>query len=75
MQPKLSKYSTVEFGFYPESAKRPEVFSLSSGNIAMQVCILGFHQVWYQGGVKATVSGVVEDLKFKISDGSDQFLS
>ena len=25
----------------------------------------GFHQVWYQGGVKATVSGVVEDLKFK----------
>ena len=31
-----------------------------------------FHQVWYQGGVKATVSGVVEDLKFKISEGSDQ---
>ena len=30
-----------------------------------------FHQVWYQGGVKATVSGVVEDLKFKISEGSD----
>ena len=32
----------------------------------------GFHQVWYQGGVKATVSGVVQDLKFKISKGSDQ---
>ena len=32
---------------------------------------LGFHQVWYQGGVKATVSGVVEDLNFKISEGSD----
>ena len=32
---------------------------------------LGFHQVWYQGGVKAIVSGVVEDLKFKISEGSD----
>ena len=32
----------------------------------------GFHQVWYQGGVKATVYGVVEDLKFKISEGSDQ---
>ena len=31
-----------------------------------------FHQVWYQGGMKATVSGVVEDLKFKISEGSDQ---
>ena len=31
-----------------------------------------FHQVWYQGGVKATVSGVVEDLKFKISEESDQ---
>ena len=31
-----------------------------------------FHQVWYQGGVKATVSGVVEDFKFKISEGSDQ---
>ena len=25
----------------------------------------------YQGIVKATVSGVVEDLKFKISEGSD----
>ena len=32
----------------------------------------GFQQVWYQGGVKATVYGVVEDLKFKISEGSDQ---
>ena len=31
----------------------------------------GFRQVWYQGGVKATVSGVVEDLKFKISKASD----
>ena len=31
----------------------------------------GFHQVWYQGIVKATVSGVFEDLKFKISEGSD----
>ena len=35
----------------------------------------GFHQVWYQGGVKATVSGAVEDLKFKISEVSDQFWS
>ena len=32
----------------------------------------GFHQVWYQGIVKATVSGVLEDLTFKISEGSDQ---
>ena len=32
----------------------------------------GFHQVWNQGGVKAKVSGVVEDLKLKISEGSDQ---
>ena len=32
----------------------------------------GFHQVWYQGTVKATVSGVVEDRKLKISEGSDQ---
>mgnify|MGYP001225242384 CR=1 FL=1 len=36
------------------------------------ITISRFHQVWYQGGVKATVSGVVEDLKFKISEGSDQ---
>ena len=28
-------------------------------------------QHWYQGGIKATVSGVVEDLKFKISEDSD----
>ena len=26
----------------------------------------------FGGGVKATVSGVVEDIKFKISEGSDQ---
>ena len=32
----------------------------------------GFHQVWYQGIVKATVFGVFEDLKFKISESSDQ---
>ena len=32
----------------------------------------GFHQVWYQGIVKATGSGALEDLTFKISEGSDQ---
>ena len=32
----------------------------------------GGYKVWYQGGMKATVSGVVEDLKFKISLGLDQ---
>ena len=31
-----------------------------------------FHQVQYQGIVRTTVSGVFEDLKFKISEGSDQ---
>ena len=31
-----------------------------------------FYQVWYQGGVKDTVSGLVEDLKLKIPEGSDQ---
>ena len=34
--------------------------------------ISGFHQVWYQGGVRSTVYGVLEDLKFKISEGLDQ---
>jgi hypothetical protein len=29
-------------------------------------------KVWYQGILKATVFGVFEDLKFKISEGSDQ---
>ena len=32
----------------------------------------GFHQVWYQGIEKTTVSGVLEDLAFKISEGLDQ---
>ena len=32
----------------------------------------GFHQVWYQGIVKATVFFRLQDLKFKISEGSDQ---
>ena len=27
---------------------------------------------WYQGGVKPTVFGVFQDLKFKISEGSNQ---
>ena len=36
------------------------------------VPLLGFHQVWYQGIVKATVSGVLEDLALKVSEGSDQ---
>ena len=40
----------------------------------MHVC-QGFHQVWYQGIVKATVFGVLEDLNFEISEGSDQNLS
>ena len=34
--------------------------------------VQGFHQVWYQGGMKATVSGVVEDLKVRISEGLAQ---
>jgi hypothetical protein len=32
----------------------------------------GCKKVWYQGILKATVSGVFEDLKFKISEGLDQ---
>ena len=31
-----------------------------------------FKNFLYQGGVKSTVSWVLEDLKFKISDGYDQ---
>ena len=31
-----------------------------------------FKNFLYQGGVKATVFGVVEDLKFKISEGYNQ---
>ena len=37
----------------------------SSQKCFMNMYIQGFHQVWYQGGVKSTVSGVVEDLMFK----------
>ena len=29
-------------------------------------------KVWYEGILKATVSGVFEDHKFEISEGSDQ---
>ena len=39
---------------------------------ASKYVLQGFHQVWYQGIVKATVSGVFEDLKKKISEGLDQ---
>ena len=38
----------------------------------VSICIRGFTKFGIkQGGVKATVSGVVEDLKFKISEGLD----
>ena len=36
------------------------------------IYIRGFTKFGIKGGVKATVSGVVEDLKFKILEGSDQ---
>ena len=40
------------------------------------VCMLAdsgfFKNFLYQGGMKSTVSWVVEDLKFKISEGYDQ---
>ena len=43
------------------------------------VCILAdsgfFKNCLYQGGVKSTVSRVFEELKFKISEGYDQFWS
>ena len=43
-------------------------------NIAQQLSVVqqGASKVWYQGILKATVSGVFEALKFKISEGSDQ---
>ena len=36
------------------------------------VCTLGVSPSLYQGIVKASDSGVLEDLTFKISEGSDQ---
>ena len=48
-----------------------EVFSLKIWGQFIQQCICG-GQVWYEGIVKATVFGVLEDLTFKISEGSDQ---
>ena len=39
----------------------------------MYLADLGFFSDFqYQGGVKSTVSGVFEDLKFEISEGQDQ---
>ena len=37
-----------------------------------RVCHIFFQTSMYQGILKSTVSGVLEDLKFKISEGSDQ---
>ena len=46
---------------------------LSGGVLRKKMYVLqGFHQVWYQGIVKATVFGVFEDFKLNISEGSDQ---
>ena len=50
-----------------------KVLSIQGTIFIYYVSTYGFHQVWYQGIVKATVSGVFEDLKFKISEGSENF--
>ena len=43
------------------------------GPIDITLADSGFFQIFlYQGGVKASVSWVFEDLKFKISEGYDQ---
>ena len=46
-------------------------------SVLLDVCIVGcvtFSQTSrYQGKLKATVSGLYEDLKFEVSDGSDNF--
>ena len=52
-----------------QGQSRIDVQSLTFNLVYVQQ---GFHQVWYQGGVKATVFGVFEDLNFKISEGLDQ---
>ena len=46
----------------------------AAGNFWLLRYTLGFHQVWYEGiaCVKSTVCGVFQDLKLKISKGSDQ---
>ena len=54
-------------------------FSINLGSLCIwqlstEVSTLGVSQVWYQGGVKSTVSEVFEDLKFKLSEGYDQNL-
>ena len=36
------------------------------------VLTLGVSKIWYQGMLTAMISGVFEDLKFNISEGSDQ---
>ena len=39
---------------------------------AKTLLLIDVQLVWYQGIVKSTVSGVFQDLKLKISEGSDQ---
>ena len=48
---------------------------LKASNFFLYIYIRGFRIFQtsrYQGIVKATASGVFEDLKFRISEGSDQ---
>ena len=48
-------------------------FNLTVNTKVCTVADSGFFKNFlYQGGVKYTVSWVLEDLKFKISEGSDQ---
>ena len=49
-----------------------DIFSYLPNDPSKHIRGFPFQQVYYQGGEKATVSGVVEDLKFKICEGSDQ---
>ena len=62
--------STV--GFWCQGIAQKIIFlSKLESNVLKNFYAIPWPQVWYQSGMKATVSGVFEDLQFKISEGSD----
>ena len=70
--------SAATFGIFDDWAGRSGIkkcscfFKFMIGTQNSMYIHQEFHQVRYQGIVKATVTEGFEDLKFKISEGSDQ---
>ena len=64
------------FAYIPHIRQNHSKFppiSTTLGKVSTLGCVKFFQTLRYQGILKAAVSGVFEDLKYKITEGSDNY--